>query len=206
MKKQLFFAALALTTLAGCTDDSFVGDQSPQRPLGEGVISFDMGTPAVTRSSGDDVTKLNSNFVVFGYKTTGETNQTVFDNYQVNYADGTGNSTESNSVGWEYVGYTSKASTPVTQSIKYWDYNASTYDFFAYSLGVGVDDDSDGSTPNVYATANVMTNSTYTLTGDQAKLGTCYISKKKHMTSLSSAKTQVDLQFMNFLSKMLKGT
>ena len=201
MKKNLLFAAIALTALAGCSDNSFVGDESPQGSLtGDGAISFNMRTPAVTRADrtgSDAASDLNSNFVVFGYKTTSSTDQTVFDNYQVNWVTSTAGTTESNSADWEYVGYTSKATTPVTQSIKYWDYNADTYDFFAYSLGAGTG----GGSPT-YATASVMTNSTYTLTGSQAQLGTCYISKKKHMASLSSATTQVDLQFMNFLSKI----
>lgn len=202
MKKKLFFAAIALTTLAGCTDESYVGDQSLLTNDG-GAISFNMKTPAITRSDASTAGKLGNEFVVFGYKTTTTpTDQVVFDNYVVKWVDNTASTTESNSANWEYVSYTSKATTPVEQSIKYWDFNASSYDFFAYSLGVGVDDDSDGGTPNVYATANVMTNSTYTLTGDQAKLGTCYISKKKHMESLSHTTTQVDLQFMNFLSKI----
>ena len=190
MKKNLLIAAIAITALASCTSNDFVGDTGPQGSNETyGAISFDMNTPAVTRSTADDVNKLHSNFMVFAYKTTGSTNQTVFDNYQVKYVTNTANTTESNSAGWEYVGYTSKNN--VIQSIKYWDFNADSYDFFAYSLG--------GQT----ATASVMTNSTYTLTGDITKLGACYISKKKHLTKpWSTPTTAVQLEFMNFLSKI----
>lgn len=202
--KNKLFLATAIIALAACSDNTYMGDPDGGAGTG-GAISFNMSTPSLTRTDrtgSDAASDLNRNFVVFGYKTKSSADQTVFDNYQVNWVTSTAGTTESNSADWEYVGYTSKATTPITQSIKYWDYNADTYDFFAYSLGAGVDDDSNPSTPNVYATANVMTNSTYTLTGDQAKLGTCYISKKKHMGSLSHSTTQVDLQFMNFLSKI----
>lgn len=193
MKKNLLIAAIAITALVSCTSDEFVGDQSPQTSSGTiGAISFDMNTPTVTRSTNGDVTKLHSNFVVFGYKTpNGGEAQKVFDNYQVNYVASSNNTTTSNSDGWEYVGYTSKATTPVTQSIKYWDFTTgTTYDFFAYSLG--------GNT----ATASVMTNSTYTLTGDATQLGACYISKKTHIATPSSNTPQVRLEFINFLSKI----
>ena len=194
MKKNLLIAAIAITALASCSSDEFVGDESPQTSSGTiGAISFDMNTPAVTRATGSDAaTLLNNNFVVFAYKTTSSTDQTVFDNYQVNYVTNTANTTESNSAGWEYVGYNSKLATPVVQSIKYWDFNADSYDFFAYSLG--------GQT----ATASVMTtNSTYTLTGNITQLGACYISKKKHLAKpWSTPTTAVQLEFMNFLSKI----
>ena len=197
--RQIIYAALAITALASCTSNDYVGDQTPQGSIGtNGAISFKSETPTITRSTSADVDKLNSNFVVFGYKTVSETPQTVFDNYQVNYVDNTANTTESNSVGWEYVGYTSKATTPITQSIKYWDFNASAYDFFAYSLGEGT-----GGVSPTYATASVMSNSTYTLTGNQAQLGACYISKKKHISSpWSTPVNAVSLEFMNFLSKI----
>ena len=201
MKKNLFLAALAFVAMASCTNDEFVGENTSPTPSNtNGTISFGMSTPAITRAKETGATaaaKLNNNFVVFGYKTVSSTSSTVFDNYQVNWVTNTAGSTESNSADWEYVSYTSKASTPVTQSIKYWDFNASTYDFFAYSLGIG-----DGETTPTYATASVMTNSTYTLTGNQAQLGACYISKKKHMSSLSSSTTEVDLEFVSFLSKI----
>ena len=191
MKKNLLIAAIAITALASCTSNDYVGDQSSQGSNEtNGAICFDMSTPAVTRATGGDAaTLLNNNFVVFAYKTTGSTDQPVFDNYQVNYVTNTANTTESNSAGWEYVGYTSKNN--VTQSIKYWDFNADSYDFFAYSLG------------GQNAAASVMTtNSTYTLTGNITQLGACYISKKTHIASPSSNTPEVNLEFINFLSKI----
>lgn len=196
MKKKLFFAAIALTTLAGCTDESYVGDQNLLTNDG-GAISFNMKTPAITRSDASTAGKLGNEFVVYGYKTTSTpTDQVVFDNYVVKWVDNTASTTESNSANWEYVSYTSKATTPVEQSIKYWDFGAGSYDFFAYSLGKG--DEAN----HTHATASVMTNSTYTLSGTGTQLGACYISKKYHIEPPSSSTTQVTLQFVSFLSKI----
>lgn len=222
MKKYFIFAT-ALAALASCSSDDFVGE-SPNGVNGQidGAISFNMNTPRVTRATIEaDANKLNRNFVVFGYKTVGGTPSIVFNNYQAKWVSNTAGSTESNSANWEYVGYknlpvgvTSNVGvtafsaltgsgqaneTAIDQSIKYWDFAATSYDFFAYSLGTGT-----GVTPT-YATSSPMTNSTYTLTGSQAELGACYISKKEHISSLSSSSTEVDLTFMNFLSKIQLG-
>ena len=225
MKKNLLFAAIALTALAGCSDNSFVGDESPQGSLtGDGAISFNMRTPAITRADktgGAAASDLNKNFVVFGYKTVSSSPQTVFDNYQTNYVDASGSSahsTESNSAGWEYVGYKNLPvgvstnvgvtafsaltgsgqanESAIDQSIKYWDFSASQYDFFAYSLGAGSE--------STWAKASAMSNSTYSLEGTAAQLGTCYLSNKKSITP-STSETEVDLEFRSFLSKVQLG-
>ncbi|WP_294744723.1 hypothetical protein [uncultured Prevotella sp.] len=220
MKKKLFFAAIALTTLAGCTDESYVGDQSLLTNDG-GAISFNMETATVTRAGGSSAaTSLNNNFVLFGYKTVSSTPQTVFDNYQVNFVANTQLTTESNSAGWEYVNYknlpygtttdgttspivlnnngvaSNATATGIDQSIKYWDYNASQYDFFAYSLGKGTGD------PKTYAKASALAASTYTLEGTANQLGECYISNKKIIVPSSTSPTEVQLEFLSFLSKV----
>lgn len=223
MKKNLFFAAIALVALAGCTSDDFVGNQSLQEANNSGgAINFTMKTPAVTRADrtgADAAGDLNRNFVVFGYKTVSSSDQTVFDNYQVNWVTNTAGSTESNTADWEYVSYknlpygttttsggtlnnngvsanATGSSTNIIQSIKYWDFSASSYDFFAYSLGAGVTE----SSTTTWAKASALSNSTYTLEGTAAQLGTCYISKKKHIDPPSSA--EVNLVFLSFLSKI----
>jgi hypothetical protein len=223
MKKNIFFAAIALVALVGCTSDDFVGNQSLQEANNSGgAINFTMKTPAVTRADrtgADAAGDLNRNFVVFGYKTVSGTASTVFDNYQVNWVTGTAGSTESNTADWEYVSYknlpygttttsggtlnnngvstnATGSSTNIIQSIKYWDFSASSYDFFAYSLGAGVTE----SSTTTWAKASALSNSTYTLEGTAAQLGTCYISKKKHIAPPSSA--EVDLVFLSFLSKI----
>lgn len=221
MKKKLFYVALAITALASCSSNDFVGDESPQGSIGtNGAISFGFDVPAITRSGGATAAaSLNNNFVVFGYKTVSSSPQVVFDNYQVNYVTNTVNTTESNSANWEYVSYknlpfgttttsggtlntdgvaknANTSSTNIEQSIKYWDFNASQYDFFAYSLGAG--------NTSTWAKATAMSNSTYSLEGTAAQLGTCYISNKKTMTP-STSTTKVDLEFRSFLTKVQLG-
>jgi hypothetical protein len=233
MKKNIFFAAVALVALVNCTSDERIGGEaiSPDSPqVGQGAIVFSTDSKGITRagSTGADAAEvLNKNFVVFGYKTVSSNPQTVFDNYQVNWVTNTAGTTESNSANWEYVGYrnlpfgttttsggtlntdgvaknATGSSTNVEQSIKYWDFSASQYDFFAYSLGAGEADDADDDSDPQYAKASALSNSTYTLEGNAAQLGACYISNKKTVTPALNA-TQVDLEFRSFLTKIQLG-
>lgn len=223
MKKFIYFAA-ALLGLASCTSDDYIGDQGLREANENGKpISFGTFSATSTRAFDDHATSaanLNNNFVLWGTKTVNSTEQTVFDNYQVNYVATpatTANSTESNSADWEYVSYNNlpygtRASSSaelnnngvaanatasgIEQSIKYWDFNASQYNFFAYSLGAG--------SSSTYATATALASSTYQLSGTAAQLGTCYISKKKTVTP-SAAATQVQLEFVSMLAKIQLG-
>lgn len=219
MKKILFFAT-ALLALAGCTSNDYLGDETL---LGSGdeVISFNLRTPALTRAQhvgGDAANDLNEQFVLFGYKTVSSTKQTVFNNYQVNYVSNTANTTTTNSANWEYVGYkflsanmtgyTGVAGNVTTgtendQTVKYWDYSATNYKFYAYSLGAG----KTSVTPATYANASLLsTNDTYTLEGDQEQLAACYISDLKTVSSLSaSTPKEVDLNFQSIQSKLQLG-
>lgn len=219
--KNKLFLATAILALASCADNTYIGDQDINTQKGNGgAISFTSGTPALTRATGNDAAGLlNNNFVVFGYKTVNSTPSKVFDNYQVNYVASTANTTESNSAGWEYVGYknlpygtgtkenevitlnnngvaTNATATGIDQSIQYWDFSANSYDFFAYSLGNG-----DTNTGTTWAKASAMSNSTYTLEGTGAQLATCYISNKKSVAPATNA-TEVDLEFRSFSSQI----
>ena len=189
MKKQFFFAAVALVALAGCADKEYIGD-SPTPTSGNGpekAIVFNSGTNATTRATwtGEKAADLlNNNFKFFGTKTT-TGRQTVFDQYNAYWTENTANTTKSNTNDWEYVGYApdelSDLPTGATQAIKYWDYAATQYDFAAYSLGKGA-----GTTPT-YAEATRMNfanlgkatttgDFVYKLTGTVAELKECYIS------------------------------
>lgn len=152
--RQIIYAALAITALASCTSNDYVGDDSPQGSIGtNGAISFNMSTPTPTRGSGAAAAgALDNQFIIWGEKNeNGGTEVTVpsanivFPNYQVNWVN-LAHSTTSNSSGWEYVGYThsNTASTDdyqanitphlsVAQEIKYWDMSASNYVFTAVS-------------------------------------------------------------------------
>ena len=162
MKKKLFFAALALATLASCSDNEFIGDNSPttQQENAADEIQFSFDMQKVTRAGENLIgataaEKLGGMFVVEGTKGSEQTKSpsttVVFDNYLVGYTNNTAGKTESNSHNWEYVGLqsgiTSRMSSDTwtslhsgdgnakSQTVKYWDYSTSQYDFYAYSTG-----------------------------------------------------------------------
>ena len=152
-KKQLFLAATAIL-LASCTDTTYLGDQAAITN-GSGVISFGSSSPAVTRAESygsEAAAKLEYKFRVFGVKTMGTgtspTDQRVFATnatgvypYDVWFVNGSSNSTASNSSNWEYVGANGQTygttghtvTLTADQTIKYWDYSATAYNFQAWS-------------------------------------------------------------------------
>lgn len=140
--KKLFIFAAGLITLASCTNNDFVGETpTPTSQTDQGAIVFGSGLNEVTRADftgSAAATKLNNNFVVEGVKSDGTISaaEIVFDNYNVNYKDNTANTTLSNTANWEYVAQTKNANATIAQqTIKYWDYLKSQYDFIAYSVG-----------------------------------------------------------------------
>ena len=160
MKKNLFFVALAALALASCSDDTFVGENSPNlgSANGDGSIQFSSNLPNATRTGefigATAAEKLGSMFVVEGTKGSEQTNSpstdVVFDNYLVGYGYNTAGTTESNTNNWEYVGkqagITGRMSaatwtalhgtgTAQAQTVKYWDYSTAQYDFIAWSTG-----------------------------------------------------------------------
>lgn len=143
MKKYLFIAASALA-LASCSSEDFVGTEGGNVENGANkAIGFGGGTGKITRANknGKDAADLlHNHFVVFGDKTTSSGTQKVYDHYDVQWKGTDATSlTQSNQKGWEYVGYTPNKNTSLadgsTQSIKYWDYSATEYNFAAFSLG-----------------------------------------------------------------------
>ena len=176
MKKYFSFIALAALALASCTSDEFVGENKTETLNKEGQILFSTGTSSITRADhvgADAANLLNNQFVVGGFKGTESPATTiVFDNYLVNWAANTAGTTESNTNDWEYVGITAEDPSGIagnTQTIKYWDYATSQYDYVAYSLG---------SSTSVTATAidaENLTTAAYTLEGSAEDLAKCYI-------------------------------
>lgn len=183
--KKLLFLATAVTVMVGCANDDFVGDNSPTTAEEEsGAIVFNSGAKTITRADhvgADAASMLGNNFVFAGTKGTSPT-AFVFDQYKINYVPNTANTTETNLANWEYVSLSPATTTSLpsgsVQSIKYWDYSTTQYDFAAYSLGLGFDDDNDPSTDPVYATPSAIAAGTksYTLTGSADALKACYIS------------------------------
>lgn len=221
-----FWTLTAVMMMAACTSDDFVGDERLREANENGrPMSFNLTTAPQTRSQrtgADAASDLNKNFVVWGDKTVNSTTQKVFGNYQVNFEMNSAGTTTTNSAGWEYVGYknlpygtttetggtlntngvASNATASGTgQTIKYWDYSASNYNFFAYSLGKG-HTTTDVSPTTTYAKASAMTSAGYTLSGTGDQLKACYISNKKTITPSASSGTEVELQFLHFASNV----
>lgn len=145
MKKSLLFAT-AIIALASCADSTFIGDEAEQQ-VEDGAISFNLNMPAQTRAEVGGATAasaLNNQFIIWGEKNessgaAASDGNLVFENYKVEYTTNTAYTTTSNTKDWEYVGltpYTSDKVSPaltVTQTIKYWDYSATSYTFTAVS-------------------------------------------------------------------------
>lgn len=145
MNKYLIIAASALA-LAGCSSDDFLGDGSGNGQ-NSAAIQFGGGTTKTHRATSNSVYKIENlktnGFWVYGTKhsaaedNTATNDQAVYTNYYLKY-DGNKNNTQSNTAGWEYVGVdNTKYRNHVTpkidadQTIKYWDYNAKAYTFYA---------------------------------------------------------------------------
>lgn len=151
MKKILFFAAMVGVAFTSCMNEEFVGDNSPTTSQETpGAISFEFDVPTATRASGAAAAaKLNNQFIVYAEKnetsfSAPSTGNLVFPNYKVTYGANTAYTTTSNTKDWEYVGLSygaekaniKMAGTAVTgdaQTIKFWDYAATSYTFTAVS-------------------------------------------------------------------------
>lgn len=204
MKKKLFFAAMAIA-LASCASDDFVGENnnSPNPEKASDAIVFNSGTKATTRADhvgADAAALLNNKFIVGGFKGNGTTMKEVFDNYIVQWTENTAGKTESNTADWEYVGITAAAPSAITgsQTIKYWDYSASQYDFAAYSTGnLTVATSGEAATGKVVVgeitTASTYAGPTYVIKGFAADLAKCYISDL--VTAYNPADFQKEVQF-----------
>lgn len=148
MNKYLIIAASALA-LASCSSDDFLGDGSGNGQ-NSAAIQFGGGTTKTHRATSNGVYKnkdlQDNGFWVYGTKhtkgaenNTATNDQAVYINYYLKYnPDNSANTTQSNTAGWEYVGvdnsdYRDNVTPNVTQAqtIKYWDYSATAYTFYA---------------------------------------------------------------------------
>lgn len=149
MNKYFLYAASVLA-LASCSSDDFLGENSGNgQNATNSVINFGGETGKITRAAdGKSVGAkaadlLGNTFYVLGTKGTLPTNSPttsiVFDNYKVVWKGNTAGTTADNTNDWRYVGVPKTglhAGSEITeQTIKYWDYSASQYDFIAYSVG-----------------------------------------------------------------------
>lgn len=217
--KKLFILAAAITVMASCTNESVVGDVAKSTTT-DGAIVFGttfQGTTRATHVGADAAALLNKEFTVGGFKGTYTSAQnlqnvttatgTVFDNYVVKWTENTAATTESNTSDWEYVGYTAADPSALSgnmQSIKYWDYTATQYDFIAYSTGTAAKVTGTPSTGQVQVTAitpTTATTSAFTLTGAAADLEKCFISDMVTVYKPDFQK-EVKLTFRSLASKV----
>lgn len=219
MKKYIIFAVVALGMLAGCSSEENIDVVAPSETTvtpdtSADAIVFSSISKGVTRADymGADAAKLlNKHFTVGGFKYGGEA-KLVFDNYVVKWNANTAQTTESNTNDWEYVGEIAVAPSSIAgnkQTVKYWDYLTSYYDFIAYSTGTATalanqsagditSDDQVGVTAIDYA--NKATKA-YTLAGTRIGLAKCYIADMVTVKKSDYQKV-VKLSFRSLASKV----
>lgn len=218
MKKYLIFAASALA-LASCSSDDFLGENPGNVQNATTAINFGGDAGKTTRGIQTGPTAastLKNHFVVFGDKTyKAGTTQAVYDHYDVQWiGDEATKKTQTNQHGWEYVGYTpnknSDLGTDAKQSIKYWDYSASEYNFAAFSLGE-LTNEADPTDPyknqlkhdatDAVTTGNVKISqieskaTTYTIKGAVEDITKLYISDR--ITAKSKDATTPDINYQD---------
>lgn len=185
--KHVFLFVLAALALAGCSSDTYIGEDPANTTAPTKAIAFGSGFKAQTRGNktGKAAADLLGNeFTVYGFKGT---STEVFPWYEVSYVQANTGKKEDNTDGWEYVN--------ATQHIKYWDAANTKYTFFAYSTGTG----------NAQATADKTNNNKVTFTGDTAALATCYYTNYKEQTAKATGNDAVELQFTNITAKVRLG-
>lgn len=137
--------ALCLYSCAGSGQEEPDVPTQPEEPKGVS-ISFggNSGTwqdaPTTRANKETGLETIAKSFKVWGYKTIEGNNtggfyhyQNVMDGYLVKWTQQTTTTTSSNTADWEYVGiHNDKLNT--NQTIKYWDYSATSYRFFSYSI------------------------------------------------------------------------
>lgn len=215
MKKYFIYSAALLALVSSCQSDDFLGNNggNVQTSGNETAINFAGKTGKITRATGEEAAKtLGNSYVVYGYKTVGNNKTAVFDHYTITW-NGNGGQTESNTKGWEYVGQTPNSLSGLEngagQTIKYWDYSATQYDFVAFSFGTAIQGTGDGK-----VTASKIDNTPkYTLNGDVKDLANCFIADritaKKEPTKknnlLVGYKNDVQFNFRSLSTKVTMG-
>lgn len=126
----LFLALTSVVVLASCAADDEELQPGVEPPAdGQCPIAF-----ASVAAAQEEVTRatapLGQDFVVYGYKNVGGTEQLVFNGYTVKYEAGSDNTSVDNTNGYYYVFD--------EQTIKFWDFGASEYHFWgAYAKEAG---------------------------------------------------------------------
>lgn len=223
MKKiYLILAAAVGMTLASCTSDEYVGVNNPygETAANDGSIRFGFNVQGMTRADiagAAAAEKLGNNFYVIGTKgeegTNNPSESLVFDNYLVRFTSNTAGTAASNTANWEYVGVTADANHVKLfandQTIKYWDYSTTQYDFHAFSTGSkkavsGTSNAADeiGVTKSTYGTSLASGGTAYTFDVPNAEcLENIYITDITPVLKANYGK-DVQLKFKNLGSKI----
>lgn len=117
-----FILTVVVTSCGGNGDDAPLTETLYPISVGGAAISE---TAAITRA--DDSKNLARDFILYGYKNVGGIEQVVFNGYTVKYKEGSANTSEDNTNNYSYV------DGEKNQTIKYWDFSASEYHFWAVS-------------------------------------------------------------------------
>lgn len=217
---KYFLLAASVLALASCSSDDFLGENSGnEQNAANSVINIGGETGKITRAGdikeGKAADLLGKNFVLVGFKgseTKAANTNYAFDHYNVNYVEGTANTTESNIANWEYVNQNMTVkgaegslaqSGAKQQTIKYWDHSCASYDFIAFSMGKGykAGETTTYAKPRAVNKDNLK-EAAYTLTGDANTLSECYISDMKTVKEADYSKKAVAMSFRHLTSKV----
>ena len=221
MMKKYLFITTALLALASCSEDSFVGDNSPNT-IGESAteaINFGFDMQNVTRA-GDIVgssaaEKLQNEFIVYGTKhisaeaADATNDMAVFKNYKVEYTANSAGTKLSNTHNWDYAGLTpyeaAKVSPVATsQTVKYWDYSAANgYTFYGIASKDDITNDKVTVTKTITGTT-VYDKGYSVVVKNGADLSKLYIADRLPVAKADYNKP-VTLKFRNFGTQVRVG-
>ena len=139
MHKHIFIiSALAICLLSCSTpeQDDLLIPEPQQGSISFGGNSGSWQDAPISRAGETGLETIATSFRVWGYKNTGGNHtdgftepQKVMDGYIVNWNQPAAGSTGN----WEYSGIKNSKLNYATQTVKYWDYSATCYRYFAFS-------------------------------------------------------------------------
>ncbi len=215
--------------LTACVDDYYNGGYSA--PNGGGISFVNAVVPFTrTGKTGKNAADMLGNrFFVYGIKNESlgadalAAENLVFQNYKVTYSDGTGGSSVDNSSGWGYIGnalsYDEAANLrdnigTAAQAVKYWDYNAADYTFYAFAIANNdLEDGKMKVTKNTGSTFDTYRNGYTIEMAADAEPTDLYLADRIHITASSNTdQTQsnayggkVSFNFRNAMAKVRVG-
>lgn len=189
MKRYFYVSAFAAMALASCSSEDFLGDAKGNSPTQESpkAISFSGKRGNISRATeinGAEAAKaLGNNFIVYGVKTKDNQSTTIYNYYNVNWV------TDADDLNgtWKYEGQAKNNlnKNEGGQTLKYWDYSASNYDFTAFTLvsGVKLKRSEENGSPK------------YTFKGKVTELQSCYIADRITLNNPSEFGKAVQFKF-----------